>query len=120
MLEQSPSSNNNYQWYKLYSDGWVEQGGYDTGTVGTGANDSSETYTYPIQMRDANYALTLGYGYGNIGGQNGKFGISAKTASSFTFRVISLSGNATGKYLSWRVSGFSTATTKPYVKCIKY
>ena len=107
-------------WYNLYSDGFVEQGGYDTGTVGTGSNDSSETYTYPIQMQDTNYTLTLGYGYGSIGSQNGKFGISAKTATNFTFRVISLAGNATGKYLSWSVSGFSTSATKPYVNCIRH
>lgn len=94
-------------WYRKYKSGWVEQGGYDTGTVGSGANDSSETYTLLVPMQDSNYALTLGYGYGNIGGQNGKFGITAKTATNFTFRVISLAGNATGKFLSWQVSGYA-------------
>lgn len=88
-------------WYNLYSDGWVEQGGFDAAVF----ND--KTFTFPMEMKDTGYALTLGYGYGNIGGQNGKFGITGRTTTGFSFSVISLSGNATGANMSWNVSGYA-------------
>lgn len=94
-------------WYRKYKSGWVEQGGYDTGLVGSGANDSSETYTFLVPMQDSNYTLTLGYGYEAVGSQSGKFSITGKTTTNFTFRVISLAGNAKGQYMSWHVSGYA-------------
>lgn len=41
---------NGTEWYKIWSDGWVEQGGYFEGIY-------SETVTLPIPMKDEKYAL---------------------------------------------------------------
>lgn len=41
---------NGTEWYKIWSDGWVEQGGYFKGLYGG-------TVTLPIPMRDGKYAL---------------------------------------------------------------
>lgn len=88
-------------WYKLYSDGWVEQGGYDS------TNFNNRSWTYPIAMSDRNYTLTLSVGYVNIDTQNGKFGITSRTETGFSYKVISLGGNAVGDNMSWRVEGYS-------------
>ncbi len=88
-------------WYNLYSDGWVEQGGFDAATF------NNKTFTFPMEMKDTGYVLTLGCGYGSISSQNGKFGITERTTTGFSFSVISLSGNATGANMSWNVSGYA-------------
>jgi hypothetical protein len=48
---QRPTADNNYTWYRKYSDGWVEQGGIDNTGAGT------KTITFPIVMKDANYTI---------------------------------------------------------------
>ena len=48
---QTPSSSNNYTWYRKYKSGWVEQGG-----IGT----SHFTVVFPITMADTNYTITTG------------------------------------------------------------
>ena len=45
---QKPTADNNYTWYNLYADGWVEQGGY----VDTSGSSAVST-TYPIELKDA-------------------------------------------------------------------
>lgn len=47
---QEPTAANNYTWYKKYADGWVEQGGYVTGT---------QNVSLPITMADTNYQIQL-------------------------------------------------------------
>lgn len=49
---QIPTANNNYIWYRLYKSGWVEQGGWFTGT----ANATAKVITLPIPMSDTNYS----------------------------------------------------------------
>ena len=52
---QKPTAENNYTWYRLYDDGWVEQGGTTEGT-------STITVNLPITMLDENYfILTQSY-----------------------------------------------------------
>ena len=46
---QEPTAQNNYTWYRLYDDGWVEQGGIVRANVMT---------SFPIQMADTNYIAT--------------------------------------------------------------
>ena len=50
---QLPTAENNYTWYRLYSDGWVEQGG---GNVAA----SATSVTFPITMADTYYTLVGG------------------------------------------------------------
>ena len=45
---QYPTAENNYTWYRKYSDGWVEQGSSNAVATGT-------TVNLPITMADSNY-----------------------------------------------------------------
>ena len=57
--KQDPTSANGYYWYRLYDDGWVEQG--RNNVLG---NDTWVLQTFPIQMADAdNYVWAVGYDY---------------------------------------------------------
>jgi hypothetical protein len=52
---QTPTSTNNYTWYRKYKSGWVEQGGYKDGTVSYASNP----IIFPIKMADTNYSLIV-------------------------------------------------------------
>ena len=53
--QQKPTDYNEYTWYNLYSDGWVEQGGPEVG-----AGYSSGTLVIlPIKMQDINYNVQV-------------------------------------------------------------
>lgn len=60
IASQMPTSSNNYTWYRKYSDGWVEQGGIQTGsvTVTHGGANSLGTVNLPVAMADSNYFAT--------------------------------------------------------------
>lgn len=47
---QVPTSSNNYTWYRKYSSGWVEQGGYKT----SGAAGAT-TITLPVEMASISF-----------------------------------------------------------------
>lgn len=54
-------------WYRLYSDGWVEQGG----TTYSVSQGNRIYVTYPVAMQDTSYCLTLSAGFGTgSGGTN--------------------------------------------------
>lgn len=52
---QYPTASNNYRWYRLYSDGWIEQGGYQEV-----ADDANVTVTLTKPMADTNYSVLFG------------------------------------------------------------
>lgn len=97
--------NDNYTWYNLYSDGWVEQGGFLPDTW-----SGSKTFTFPVAMADSNYTLTTSSGTPNIGGMHGKDYVTARSATSFTYSSSSVSGNFTTKNFSWLVEGYASAS----------
>lgn len=109
MASQKPSSSNDYCGYNLYSDGYIEQWGYYSGQLGSG-NDSSKTFTYPIKMADAYYALNVTCAYTDVASQNGKQSLTSKTTTSFTYRGISLAGSARFNRLSWQLQGYAAQT----------
>ena len=47
---QRPTAENNYTWFRVWSDGWVEQGGNTTGNA---------SITLPVTMADLNYNLLI-------------------------------------------------------------
>lgn len=51
---QAPTAQNNYTWYRLYADGWVEQGG----TVGKQAASGTISINIPVEMANTYYTLT--------------------------------------------------------------
>ena len=48
---QAPTAQNNYTWYRKYSDGWVEQGGIATGSASSGVD-----VTLPVTMANTEYS----------------------------------------------------------------
>lgn len=48
---QEPNSGNNYTWYRIYADGWVEQGSSNPVATGT-------TVLLPVEMADSNYSAS--------------------------------------------------------------
>ena len=50
---QSPTSQNNYTWYRKYASGWVEQGSRTSNTA------ALQSVTLPIEMADTSYAVYL-------------------------------------------------------------
>lgn len=50
IAEQKPTGANNYSWYRIYADGWVEQGGTST--------SDGQTVTFPIQMANTEYFIS--------------------------------------------------------------
>lgn len=95
---QAPTADNNYTWYKKYSNGWVEQGGKGLTNL---------TIVLPVEMADDNYFITTG---------NNTYSDSVgtpvvvwydKTATGFALQGR-WNGNATtGIGCCWRVEGFA-------------
>lgn len=90
------SYTNNMDWYRIYSDGWCEQGGYVT------ISATSTTIPFLKQMRDSNYCILT----------QGK--TSAYTTSN-TINIQSLS-----KTVSSMTIGCATTTINVYWKICGY
>lgn len=90
-----PTSTNNYTWFRLYADGWVEQGG----KIITGEAPTTTTHTMnlPIVMADTNYNLTVEGITGDTSSNTisvqyghyfyGAVWNSGKTTTSFNYRA---------------------------------
>ena len=94
---QRPTSSNNYTWYRLYSDGWVEQGG-EMGTNGT--------ISLPVTMENTNYYVSVSW----CGGKSANFytadfKVQNRTTSSFQTTATSNGSNVKG--ISWEVKGYT-------------
>lgn len=50
---QAPTADNGYTWYRLYADGWVEQGGITT------SGSIVQSVVLPIMMADTNYTISV-------------------------------------------------------------
>ena len=88
--KMDPTAENNYTWYRKYSDGWVEQGGQLGITTSAGG-----TVTLPIQMSNAYY---------NVFVQTAFNGTQAVVYSNRTTISFDYSGNV-GKD-SWMAIGY--------------
>jgi hypothetical protein len=62
---QLPTADNNYEWYRLYKSGWVEQGGRNAGG----------TITLPVPMKDSNYNAEYSQLYDYTGDWNNNYRI---------------------------------------------
>lgn len=87
-------------WYRLYADGWVEQGGNVNGST-------SQTATFPIAMADTNYTVA----YGNISGTYEQVRTDTKTTTSITIKNANNGGTVS---TDWQVSGQSAIDTSPF------
>lgn len=83
---QTPTSSNNYTWYRKYKSGWVEQGGKITlsGTISA----TNVRVTFPVEMSNTNYTAICANN-ANVGmecfvGWESTTGISIGTITSKT------------------------------------
>lgn len=85
---------NGASWYRIYSDGWCEQGGESPQP----ANTTQNTITLLKSYKDTNYTIT------SVGGLTSIINKANKTINSFTIDTNSGSGT---KYLAyWQASGY--------------
>lgn len=99
---QNPTAQNDYTWYRKYKSGWVEQGGFYASQFA-----NTLAFTYPIEMADTNYTLTIGAGCPNVSGMHGKDYISSRSTTGFEYTNKSLDGSFQNNNFSWQVSGIS-------------
>ena len=97
--KQDPASTNNYTWYRKYSDGWIEQGGYIAGQ----ADGINKTITYPVaftsRVCDYNVHNTRGSGADQYA-----FQIGVTANPGLTSMVVRTVCNGTTNYV-WSVKG---------------
>lgn len=56
VAKQDPTAENNYTWYRKWSDGWVEQGGYISAN---NVREISSAVTLPVPILQQNSLLIL-------------------------------------------------------------
>ena len=87
-------------WYRRFSNGWVEQGGYIADMP-----YSMIRVTYPVEFRDKNYVILMTAGVTDSGGNlSDGFAVSSKMTTS-----INLQGNYTSdtNLYSWEAKGYA-------------
>ena len=97
---QYPTPENNYRWYRLYSDGWIEQGGYQA--VG---DDARVTVALTKPMADTNYTVT----FGNRSSTYTASTFALPTCLSKTTTTFDIGGQSNGGNCNndWEVKGMS-------------
>lgn len=93
---QEPTAQNNYTWYRKYADGWVEQGGTETGS------STTHTINFPVTMSDTNYQFYLGILENSGGGTATEAWVKTKSTTSMTLYIASQATSA-----CWEVKGMA-------------
>ena len=90
---------NGNNWYALYSDGWLEQGGVSTG----------QTVAFLKSFANTNYTLTLGHEFGNSSDANVwlQFAKGGKTTTGFTYANATTPANTS---INWEAKGYAAGT----------
>lgn len=100
---QAPTADNNYTWYRKYADGWVEQGGKQTGnkSISLGYAGSIGTITLPVEMKDTDYyanaVCTTYCMLGNVG----------KTETTVDFQFMPYQSARSLTTVFWEVKGMA-------------
>lgn len=106
---QEPTADNNYTWYRLYNDGWVEQGG-----CLLNASTGSHQISVPIEMNDVNtlkYSAKVEFVF--ISGTIQNQGVHVDLSRQFSTTGFGcFSWGATG-HIGWQVSGQSAIVSDP-------
>lgn len=85
---------NETDWYRIWSDGWIEQGGQ--------TNQTAETITLHKEMADTNYSVsvTCKRGTAPVSGEGDTCGYASSTTQIYT------NSGATGYGVYWEVKGY--------------
>nr|DAI32278.1 MAG TPA: major tropism determinant [Caudoviricetes sp.] len=95
---QPPTEENGYTWYRRYSSGWVEQGGFE---VLTGLKEKQ--ITFPVIMRDNHYTPSVTAGWASASsGQN-------EGCENLQTTGMRLTASYEGVTLWWQVCGMVAA-----------
>ena len=105
---QKPTADNNYTWYNVYADGWVEQGGNKSGI----ASADGVTVDLPISMSDNHYSNQTSISYSEDSTSVLTCRINSTKTTSTSFNVITTYANANsagyGVYsFKWRLAGYA-------------
>ena len=89
-------------WYRKYSNGWVEQGGYMDDLY-----DAKVTLHVP--MKNTNYTVLTGKSYASSTSSSAVINVYSKTTTNFTVNGRGQGGNGYGEAISgsWTVFGFA-------------
>ncbi len=95
------SYQNGTNWYRLYDDGWIEQGGYNA----SGTYSSPGTTTLLITMLDTNYCITIGA----KGEANNTTSVAwrDKTTTNFKTEGGVNGSNPQSRNFTWEVKGYA-------------
>jgi hypothetical protein len=98
---RTPTSANNYTWYRKYKSGWVEQGGIVQGSkdINFGASGDLGEITLPVEMLNTGYfAVSACTGYLSLGN-------ITKKKNSVKFHFLPYQTNRTLTSICWEVKG---------------
>lgn len=94
---QTPTSTNNYTWYRKYADGWVEQGGE------CAVDYNGQSVSFPVTMKDARYHFFLSIGQGQLTGTVGAV-VDNRTTTGMTV-FANYSATTPPDYICWEIKG---------------
>lgn len=88
-------------WYRVWSDGWIEQGGTHSKTM---KNNGSYTITLLKNFSNTNFTANVTCGGWYDSEYACQIGVTAKTTGTITYRIAGWS--ATQKNTYWRACGY--------------
>ena len=88
---------NNGSWYRIWSDGWCEQGGWVEGS-----NQYRKDVEFLKEFKDTNYTVTFGYQFTTSFQDNIMVDTSTKVTTGFTF----ISSNNSNVSAYWVAQGY--------------
>lgn len=95
---------NNTDWYRVYSDGWCEQGGKITIDTGTSNWSANTTLNLQKEYKDTNYNVIF-HGAAPYSGNGNGINIVELHTSYFIYKGYNLFSQ-TDNIISWTASGY--------------
>lgn len=104
VIKEKKPTGTDHSWYRLYSDGWLEQGGRTEKVADYG----TATITLPLQFLDTHYIVTYGNwrtGTTDDGTWNNAAILNDSTKSTTSFQIYSRGNTDGGKIYTWYACG---------------
>lgn len=103
-------------WYRLYADGWVEQGGEHTATS-TSAYE--HLFNLPIEMQNTDY-IVMQDPVSSVDNDCGEIICESRATTAFRVRISDFASTSGSKGVMWQVSGQSAMDMTKYQANEKY